>query len=93
MEKCVCTIYGNTRRKANRYASKNGMYFSENLLGVNPVVTNYKIRHIKNRFSVNIFGVRKMKNTVWTCEASLRLRMYEGSHGGKFAQCVSQPEN
>ena len=25
------------------------MYFSENLLGVNPVVMNYKIRHSKNR--------------------------------------------
>ena len=47
------TVYGNTRRKANRYTSENGMiklmYFSENLPGVNPVVINYKIRHDKNR--------------------------------------------
>ena len=41
---------GNIRRKANIYASENGMtkirYFSaEKLPVVNPVVMNYKIRH------------------------------------------------
>ena len=73
------------------------MYFSaENLPEVGPLVMNYKMRHNKNQPAtysliwpdhvVHYYFVvaEKWKNTVWTCEG-----MYKGSHGGRFAQCVS----
>ena len=71
------------------------MYFSENLPGVNPVVTNYKIRHNKNwpvRYSLvwpdHFFCYhlwwQKNKKMIWTCEAKC-----EGGHGGRLAQYVS----
>ena len=51
-EKRVFTIlYGNTRRKANRYAFENGMtnvfLTWKDIPGVNTVLMNYKIRHNK----------------------------------------------
>ena len=79
------------------------MYISKNILGVNSVVTNYKIRHNKNRpvmrlarhslawpghFFVIICGDRKMENTIWTCKAT-----FKSSHGGTLAQYVSKPEH
>ena len=83
--------------KVNRCTSKNGKtdVFSEDLLGVNIVVTNYKIRHNRNQparyslawldcFYVITCGGGKMKNIVWMCKAAC-----EGSHGGKFAHYVS----
>ena len=71
------------------------MYFSENLPGVNSVVMIYRIKYIRigqrgivlhgqTAFSVIIHGGRKMKNTVWICEATCK-----GSHGGRLAQRVS----
>ena len=71
------------------------MYFSGDLPGVNPVVTNYKIRHNKNQpemyglawldcFSVITCCGGKTKNMVWMCKAAC-----EGSHGGKLAHYVS----
>ena len=70
---------GNIRRKANRYASENGItnvFLSRESYRVTPVVMNYKIRHNKNqpvryslgrpdRFSVIICDGRKRKNMVW----------------------------
>ena len=64
------------------------MYFSKNILGVNPVAMNYKKRHNKNQpcnvrgqtaFSV-FGGGRKTGNTVWTYKA-----MCKSSHGGRLA--------
>ena len=76
------------------------MYFSaENLPDVSPVVMNYKMRHNKNQssryslvwpdrfFCYQSFVVaEKWKSTVWTCKATCK-----GNHGGRLAQCVSQP--
>ena len=66
--------------------------FSENLPGINPVVTNYKIRHDKNqpvryslawldRFSVIVCGDRNTGLDVKGC--------VEGSHGKELVHCVS----
>ena len=67
---------------------------AENLLGVNPVAMNYKMRHNKNwpvKYSLAwpttflLFVVEeKQRNMVWTCKATCK-----GSYGGKLAQCVS----
>ena len=59
------------------------MYFSaENLLGVNPVAMNYKMRHNKNwpaKYSLAwpyrsyvICGGIKTENTVWTREVTCK---------------------
>ena len=74
------------------------MHFSsENLPGVNPLVMNYKIRYSKNQKATRparyvqsfpLCGGRKVENTVQTCKA-----VCNGSHGGRLAQCVSQPDN
>ena len=44
-------VYGNTRKKQIDAHPKMEwqMYFTENFMGVNPVVMNYNIRHNKNR--------------------------------------------
>ena len=52
------------------------MYFSaENLLEVNTVVMNYKIRLLSSLLFV---VAEKQKNMVWTCEATCKGSM--GSH-------------
>ena len=59
------------------------MYFSaEDLLEVNPVLMNYKIRHNKNRFFCYLWW-QKMENAIWTCKA-----MCKGSHRERLAQLV-----
>ena len=71
-----------TRRKANRYASENGMtnVFLKKYFSVNPVVMNYKLRHNKNQparyslawpdrfFHYYFVMAEKWKNMVWTCD-------------------------
>ena len=75
------------------------MYFSKNILGVNPVVMNYKITHEQNRpatrpvrhslawpdclFCYYLWWQKMEKH-------SLDMGSYmQGSHGGRLAQCVS----
>ena len=87
---------GNTTRKANIHASKNGiigqMYFLvANLLEVSPVVMNYKMRHNKNRparYSLvwYLWWQMKWKNTFGTC---VRLHARVAMEEGLLSVCVS----